>query len=657
MSTELPLSEDELAALATQFFAEGFRRPGNDGPPQAVPPAPRGSVPDTTSVASAGGTLVGLEESPLPAGYGSAPGVILPAPVTPGPDPIPPQTVPVAPRGETPDTTSVASVPTTAAGLESRPAGYAPATDVVPTQGILSGGYAPAAFEHYTVPTGIVPTVPGVLATAVPSVPSKSSAPSVPAAPAAPSTPAIPDLGFLAPPTPPTSGDEANYYFTSGRAPVLTGTAPQLADNHEIFDVHAIRADFPILRETVNGKPLIWFDNAATTQKPQAVIDRISYFYAHENSNIHRAAHELAARATDAYEDARDTVRRFIGAPKSENIIFVRGTTEAINLVAQSWGAKNLEPGDEIVITNLEHHANIVPWQMITKKTGAILKVAPVDDAGNLLLQEFEELLGPRTKLVAATQVSNALGTVTPVEKIVEMGHRYGARVLIDGAQSIPHIAVDVTETGADFFVFSGHKIFGPTGIGALYMTDEVMAETPPWQGGGNMIADVTIERSIFQGPPNKYEAGTGNIADAVGLGEALRYVEKVGIDRIAAYEHALLEYATPRLASIPGVRLIGTADHKASVLSFVLAGHEPIEVGKALNSEGIAVRAGHHCAQPILRRMGVEQTVRPSFAFYNTFDEIDTFLAAVRRIAEGTPRTSPATHSDDAGGRHGCGG
>lgn len=595
MSGELPISEDELAALATQFFAHGFGRPGNDSPPQAVPPAPRGSVPDTTSAASFGRSVAGLEESPPPTGYGSAPGVTLPAPVTPGPDPIPPQTVPVAPRGEAPDATSVTSIATT-------------------------------AFEHYTIPAGLVPTVPGVLASPTPALPA--------------------------------TGDEASYYFASATpAPVpgLAGPVPQIADSHEIFDVHAIRADFPILRETVNGKPLIWFDNAATTQKPQAVIDRLSYFYAHENSNIHRAAHELAARATDAYEEARDTVRRFIGAPKSENIIFVRGTTEAINLVAQSWGAKNLEPGDQIVITNLEHHANIVPWQMISKKTGAVLKVAPVDDAGNLLLQEFEDLLGPRTKLVSATQVSNALGTVNPVEKIVEMGHRYGARVLIDGAQSIPHIAVDVSKTGADFFVFSGHKIFGPTGIGVVYMTDEVMAETPPWQGGGNMIADVTIERSIFQGPPNKYEAGTGNIADAVGLGEALRYVERVGIDRIAAYEHALLEYATPRLAAIPGVRLIGTADEKASVLSFVLAGHEPIEVGKALNSEGIAVRAGHHCAQPILRRMGVEQTVRPSFAFYNTVDEIDVFLDAVRRIAAGGPPTGPI--SDRGAGRHGCGG
>jgi cysteine desulfurase / selenocysteine lyase len=411
---------------------------------------------------------------------------------------------------------------------------------------------------------------------------------------------------------------------------------PVLPDDHEVFDVEAIRADFPILRETVNGKPLIWFDNAATTQKPQSVIDRLSYFYAHENSNIHRAAHELAARATDAYEDARETVRRFIGASKAEEIIFLRGTTEAINLVANAWGDKHIGAGDEIVITHLEHHANIVPWQMLSQRTGAVLRVAPVDDAGNLLLTELEDLLGPRTKLVAATQVSNALGTVTPVDKIVELGHRYGARVLIDGAQSIPHVPIDVSALGADFFVFSGHKILGPTGIGVLYGREDVLTETPPWQGGGNMIADVTLERSLYQGLPNKFEAGTGNIADAVGLAEALRYVERIGIERIAAHEHALLEYATPLLADIPGVRLVGTATEKASVLSFVLAGHEPLEVGKALNAEGIAVRAGHHCAQPILRRLGLEATVRPSFAFYNTFDEIDVFIAAVRRIAEG---------------------
>lgn len=520
----------------------------------------------------------------------------------PGPD-SPPQTTAVAPRGGVPD-----------------------------PSGLLPPGLADLSV--FAVPSGIVPTVPGVLAGspagAVPVAP-RGSAPGWPGG-----VPAVPQLDWHGVPTPAVGGDEANYAFLSHRVPAAE-PAPTVPDSHEIFDVNAVRADFPILRETVNGKPLIWFDNAATTQKPQAVIDRLSHFYAHENSNIHRAAHELAARATDAYEDARDTVRRFLGTPRSEDIVFVRGTTEAINLVAYAWGGKNLRAGDEIVITHLEHHANIVPWQLISKKTGAILKVAPVDEAGNLLLGEFEDLLGPRTKLVAATHVSNALGTVTPVHDIVELAHRYGARVLIDGAQSIPHIPIDVQSLGADFFAFSGHKIFGPTGIGVLYGTAEALAETPPWQGGGNMIADVTLERSLYQEPPNKFEAGTGNIADAVGLGEALRYVERVGIERIAAYEHALLEYATPRLADIPGVRLVGTADEKASVLSFVLAGHEPLEVGKALNSEGIAVRAGHHCAQPILRRYGLEATVRPSFAFYNTFEEIDIFIKAVRRIAEGS--------------------
>ncbi|PQM51848.1 family 2A encapsulin nanocompartment cargo protein cysteine desulfurase [Mycolicibacter virginiensis] len=520
----------------------------------------------------------------------------------PGPD-SPPQTTAVAPRGGVPD-----------------------------PSGLLPPGLADLSV--FAVPSGIVPTVPGVLAGspagAVPVAP-RGSAPGWPGG-----VPAVPQLDWHGSPTPAAGGDEANYAFLSHRVPAAE-PAPAVPDSHEIFDVNAVRADFPILRETVNGKPLIWFDNAATTQKPLAVIDRLSHFYAHENSNIHRAAHELAARATDAYEDARDTVRRFLGAPRSEDIVFVRGTTEAINLVAYAWGGKNLRAGDEIVITHLEHHANIVPWQLISKKTGAILKVAPVDEAGNLLLGEFEDLLGPRTKLVAATHVSNALGTVTPVHDIVELAHRYGARVLIDGAQSIPHIPIDVQSLGADFFAFSGHKIFGPTGIGVLYGTAEALAETPPWQGGGNMIADVTLERSLYQEPPNKFEAGTGNIADAVGLGEALRYVERVGIERIAAYEHALLEYATPRLADIPGVRLVGTADEKASVLSFVLAGHEPLEVGKALNSEGIAVRAGHHCAQPILRRYGLEATVRPSFAFYNTFEEIDIFIKAVRRIAEGS--------------------
>lgn len=608
MSTsDLPLSEDALSALASQLFATSFR-PGPDSPPVTTQVAPRGVAPDATTATSAGATAAGLAHPGTPGEFVSVPEVLVPAPTSPGPEGIPPGTAPVAPRGSA-------------------------VSPVAPFGGL----------EAFAVPTGLVPTVPGVLASSPPSAPPapRGSAPTWPG-----TVPSVPDLGWSGAPAP--SEDAGSYYFLqsptatepveSGSSIAPAGSVPPAPEDHEVFDVHAIRADFPILKETVNGKPLIWFDNAATTQKPQSVIDRLAYFYAHENSNIHRAAHELAARATDAYEDAREAVRRFIGASKTEEIIFVRGTTEAINLVAYSWGGKHLGPGDEIVITHLEHHANIVPWQLIAQQTGAVIKVAPVDDAGNLLLSEFEDLLGPRTKLVAATQVSNALGTVTPVKTIVELGHRYGARVLIDGAQSVPHIPIDVAELGADFFVFSGHKIFGPTGIGVLYGREDVLAETPPWQGGGNMIADVTLERSVFQGPPNKFEAGTGNIADAVGLGEAIRYVERIGIERIAAYEHALLEYATPRLAAIPGVRLVGTADEKASVLSFVLAGHEPLEVGKALNAEGIAVRAGHHCAQPILRRLGLEATVRPSFAFYNTFEEIDVFIDAVRRIAEGSP-------------------
>jgi cysteine desulfurase/selenocysteine lyase len=604
--SDLPIGAAELAALATQLFAASVR-PGADSPPQTAPVSPRGTVPDATAATSSGAAAAGAADPLTPAVFAPVSNAYVPVPTSPEPEGIP-QTVPVAPRGTVPDVTTVPS------------AGYT----------------TESALDPYAVPTsGLVPTTPGVLAGAPPTVPvaPRGSAPSWPSG-----APSVVDLGWTGAPVAAPEGDEANYYFLSGVPTAIPAEpVPQLPDDHQVFDVDAVRADFPILRETVNGKPLIWFDNAATTQKPQSVIDRLSYFYAHENSNIHRAAHELAARATDAYEDARDTVRRFIGASKSEEIIFVRGTTEAINLVAYAWGGKHLGPGDEIVITHLEHHANIVPWQLLSQQTGAVLKVAPVDDAGNLLLSEFEDLLGPNTKLVAATHVSNALGTVTPAEKIVELGHRYGARVLIDGAQSIPHMPIDVQALGADFFVFSGHKIFGPTGIGVLYGRDDALEETPPWQGGGNMIADVTLERSLYQGPPNKFEAGTGNIADAVGLGEALRYVERVGVERIAAYEHALLEYATPRLADIPGVRLVGTAEEKASVLSFVLAGHEPLEVGKALNAEGIAVRAGHHCAQPILRRLGLEATVRPSFAFYNTIDEIDVFLKAVRRIAEGS--------------------
>ncbi|UCV21177.1 family 2A encapsulin nanocompartment cargo protein cysteine desulfurase [Ferribacterium limneticum] len=423
----------------------------------------------------------------------------------------------------------------------------------------------------------------------------------------------------------------ANFYFLDAAKVPEAGPTARPA-----FDVNAVRRDFPILNERVNGKPLVWFDNAATTQKPQSVIDRLAYFYAHENSNIHRAAHELAARATDAYEAARQKVQRFLGAGSADEIIFVRGATEAINLVAKTWGVQNIGEGDEIVVSLLEHHANIVPWQQLAQQTGAKIRVIPVDDSGQLKLDELQKLLNPKTKLVSVTQVSNALGTVTPIKQVIEMAHAAGAKVLVDGAQSVSHLRVNVQALDADFFVFSGHKIFGPTGIGVVYGKKALLEQMPPWQGGGNMIADVTFEKTLFQPAPNKFEAGTGNIADAVGLGAALDYVDRIGIENIARYEHDLLVYATRGLASIPGVRLIGTAADKASVASFVLAGYSTEEVGKALNEEGIAVRSGHHCAQPILRRFGVEATVRPSLAFYNTCEEIDRMLAVVRRLARG---------------------
>jgi cysteine desulfurase / selenocysteine lyase len=400
------------------------------------------------------------------------------------------------------------------------------------------------------------------------------------------------------------------------------------------FDAASIRNDFPILQEKVHGRRLIWLDNGATTQKPQAVIDRLAAFYAHENSNVHRGAHTLAARATDAYEAARDKVRRFIGASSPNEIVFVRGTTEGINLVAQGWGRRNVKAGDEIVITWLEHHANIVPWQQLCLETGARLRVAPVDDNGDIRLDEYEKLLGPRTRIVALSQVSNALGTVTPAREMIAAAHRHGALALVDGAQSVAHKRTDVQALDADFFVFSGHKMFAPTGIGAIYGKQAILDTTPPWQGGGNMIADVTFERTTYQSAPGRFEAGTGNIADAVGLGAAIDYLDTIGLEPISLHEHELLEQAVAGLREIPGLRLIGAPRERAGVVSFVLDGVRTEDVGKALDREGIAVRAGHHCAQPILRRFGLESTVRPSFALYNTSEDVEALVAAVRRIA-----------------------
>ena len=399
------------------------------------------------------------------------------------------------------------------------------------------------------------------------------------------------------------------------------------------LDVDAIRRDFPILQQRVHGKPIAWLDNAATTQKPQSVIDALANFYARDNSNIHRAAHTLAARATDAYEGARQKVQNFLGASSVKEIIFARGTTEAINLAAQTFGKKFLLPGDEIVLSTLEHHANIVPWQMIAHEKGAILRIIPVNDRGEVMLEPYESLLGPRTKIVALTHASNSLGTIVPIAEMTQMAKRYGARVLIDGAQTVAHIPVNVQDIGCDFFVFSGHKIFAPTGIGVLYGKQELLDLLPPWQGGGNMIKDVTFEETTYNDPPARFEAGTPSIGDAVGLGAALDYVTRLGLPNIAKHEHELLEYGTEQLSRIDGLRMVGTAREKVGVLSFVLNNKRTEEVGRLLDLEGIAVRAGHHCSQPSLRRFGLESTVRPSLSIYNTHEELDRLANAIRRI------------------------
>jgi cysteine desulfurase/selenocysteine lyase len=482
-----------------------------------------------------------------------------------------------------------------------------------------------------------------------PGVPGMQSIPGVPGMPSSPPTDfhALPDTAS-APAVPGTSayfpGAEKNAAKTA--SPLSIGSfesrpdlVPDIGWSARPFDPQFIRRDFPILQEQVNGRPLVWLDNAATTQKPNAVIDRVSYFYRHENSNIHRAAHTLAARATDAYEGAREKVRRFLNASSTREIVFVRGATEGINLIAKSWGHRNLQKDDEIVITWLEHHANIVPWQQLCSEKGARLRVAPVNDRGEVILEEYEKLLGPRTRIAAFSQVSNALGTITPAKEMVEMAHRHGAKVLVDGAQSIAHMGVDVQLLDCDFFVFSGHKIFAPTGIGVVFGKADLLDTTPPWQGGGSMIVDVTFEKTIYNVAPARFEAGTGNIADAVGLGAALDYLEQIGMENIARYEHDLLTYSTAGLLTVPGLHLIGTAREKASVLSFVLDGFRTEDVGKALNEEGIAVRAGHHCAQPILRRFGLESTVRPSLALYNTCEDVDALIAALLRIQAGRGR------------------
>jgi len=613
-----PLDPAVLAQMAnTLFGAMPGALPGVQAPVNIAPPG--------SPLASPAGFSAGVPGTPIP--QGMMPGANL---IPSSPMPLmslanrAPSLMPLAPAGNgMPDKLHgavPAYEPRMGGALLGVPDGSRATTPSLPASTdayyFLDRGHghpAPAAFDPLD-------------ALAAPAVPQAQSlaTPRVPAA----ALPGAPQFYFVETMVLPPGQASAPRQDRHGRAP------DSGRGRHPAFDVNAVRRDFPILQERVNGHPLAWFDNAATTQKPQAVIDRLAYFYAHENSNIHRAAHVLAGRATDAYEGARETVRRFINAPEVNEIIFLRGTSEAINLVAKSWGAHHIREGDEIIVSHLEHHANIVPWQQLASNKGARLRVIPVDDSGQVLLDEFHKLLGDRTKLVAVTQVSNALGTIAPVKEIAAMAHRAGARVLVDGAQSVSHMRTDVQDLGADFFVFSGHKVFGPTGIGALWARRDILEDMPPWQGGGNMIADVTFDKTVYQAIPNKFEAGTGNIADAVGLAAALDYVNRVGIENIARYEHELLEYGMRALGAIEGLRLIGTAADKASVMSFVLDGYSTAEVGEALNDQGIAVRTGHHCAQPILRRFGVEATVRPSLAFYNTYEEIDRLVHVVRHLA-----------------------
>ena len=410
--------------------------------------------------------------------------------------------------------------------------------------------------------------------------------------------------------------------------------APQgLRTGRTVLDVARIREDFPILKQQVHGKPLVYFDNAATSQKPQVVIDTLNRYYATENANIHRGIHFLSELATAEYEETRNKVKRFLNASESREIVFVRGTTEGINLVAQSYGRRFFREGDEVVISAMEHHSNIVPWQMLCEQVGARLRVIPMNHDGELLLDEYERLLGARTKLVSVAHVSNALGTINPIGRIIESAHRRNIPVLVDGAQAAPHMKVDVQELDCDFYAFSGHKLFGPTGIGVLYGKARHLEAMPPYQGGGDMISLVTFEKTHYNIIPYKFEAGTPHIAGVIGLGAAIDYVSGIGLDAVAAYEGEVLAYATAQLSTIQGLRIIGRAKEKASVLSFVLEGVHPHDIGTVLDREGVAIRAGHHCAMPVMQRFGVPATARASFAFYNTVEEVDVLVRAVRKV------------------------
>ena len=401
------------------------------------------------------------------------------------------------------------------------------------------------------------------------------------------------------------------------------------------FDVRRIREDFPILRQTVHGKPLVYLDNAATTQKPRAVLDALMAYYREDNANVHRGVHLLSERATQAFEDARTTVQRFINAASAHEIVFTRNATEGINLVAQTFGRTRLGPGDEVLISAMEHHSNIVPWQMVCEEKGASLRVIPITDEGALKLEEYERLLGSHTKLVSILHLSNVLGTINPVQQMIATAHRRGVPVLIDGSQAVHHMTVDVRALDADFYVFTGHKLYGPTGIGVLYGKERLLEEMPPYQGGGDMINSVTFEKTTYNALPYKFEAGTPNIAGAIGLAAAVGYVTGIGMDRIAAHERELLAYGTGALSGVPGLTLIGTAAEKSSVLSFVMDGVHPHDIGTVVDQEGVAIRTGHHCAQPLMQRLGIPATARASLALYNTREEIDALVAALHKVRQ----------------------
>ncbi len=415
-------------------------------------------------------------------------------------------------------------------------------------------------------------------------------------------------------------------------------TAPEVVSQQaasKVFDIDRIRRDFPILDQEVHGHSLVYLDNAATAQKPQSVIDTIEKYYRRDNANIHRGVHQLSERATRDYEDARKKVQQFLNAAESKEIIFLRGATEAINLIAQSYGRSQLQAGDEIIITEMEHHSNIVPWQLLCEQTGTVLHVVPFNEQGELLMEEFHRLLNPKTKLVSIVQVSNSLGTINPVEEIIEAAHAQGTPVVLDGAQAVPHVAVDVQELDCDFYVFSGHKLFAPTGIGVLYGKAELLDKMPPYQGGGDMIRTVTFDKTEFSALPYKFEAGTPNIAGSIGLGAALDYLHSIGMEAIGSYEHELLAYATQAALDVPGLKLIGTAKDKASILSFVLDGIHAHDIGTILDRQGVAIRAGHHCTMPVMQHYGVAATARASFAFYNNRDDVDRLIAAIYKAKE----------------------